>query len=164
MTEKLPGKSNQQSWIAIVIIVVGAIFLLQSLNIMHLGHFIGEWWPLILIIGGFSKLQADDRFVIHFTDKSIATDINDVSVSVKDESGIDISKDGSYALVTVDRNLLVHKGQVAVYNLSGELIATCEIEGELTQIALPEQTGLYLVKARFGNHVVTEKLLVGQEI
>jgi predicted membrane protein len=60
-TEKLPVKSNQQSWIAIAIIIVGAIFLLQSLNIMHLGHFIGEWWPIILVIAGFSKLQSDDR-------------------------------------------------------------------------------------------------------
>jgi hypothetical protein len=42
MTDKLPGKSNQQSWIAIVIIAIGAIFLLQSLNIMHLGHFLSE--------------------------------------------------------------------------------------------------------------------------
>ncbi len=61
MTEKLPGKSNQQSWIAYVVIAVGAVFLLQSLNIMHLGHFLGEWWPLIIIIAGFSKLQNDDR-------------------------------------------------------------------------------------------------------
>lgn len=61
MTEKLPGKSNQQSWVAIGIIVIGAVFLLQSLNIMHLGHFIGEWWPLILVVAGFSKLQHDDR-------------------------------------------------------------------------------------------------------
>jgi len=61
MTDKLPEKSNQQSWIAIVIIAVGAIFLLQSLNIMHLGHFISEWWPSILVIAGFLKLKNDDR-------------------------------------------------------------------------------------------------------
>ncbi|NQV29665.1 MAG: hypothetical protein HQ508_02140 [Candidatus Marinimicrobia bacterium] len=61
MTEKLPGKSNQQSFIAIGVIIIGAIFLLQSLNIMHLGHFVGEWWPLILVAVGFLKLQNDDR-------------------------------------------------------------------------------------------------------
>lgn len=61
MTKKLPGKSSQQSWVAIVVIVIGAIFLLQSLNIMHLGHFIGDWWPLILIVGGFLKIQNNDR-------------------------------------------------------------------------------------------------------
>ncbi len=61
MTDKLPGKSNQQSWIAIGVIIVGAIFLLQSLNIMHLGHFLSEWWPLILVAAGFLKLQNDDR-------------------------------------------------------------------------------------------------------
>lgn len=61
MTEKLPGKSNEQSWIAIAIILVGAVFLLQSLNIMHLGHFISGWWPLILIVVGFLKLKGSDR-------------------------------------------------------------------------------------------------------
>lgn len=61
MTEKLPAKYNQQSWIAIAVIVIGAIFLLQSLNIMHLGHFVGEWWPLILVGVGFMKIQQHDR-------------------------------------------------------------------------------------------------------
>jgi len=28
---------------------------------MHLGHFIGDWWPIILVIAGFTKLQHDDR-------------------------------------------------------------------------------------------------------
>ena len=61
MTEKLPGKSSEQSWVAIAIIIVGAIFLLQTLNIMHLGHFVGDWWPLILVVVGFLKLQGSDR-------------------------------------------------------------------------------------------------------
>ncbi len=33
MTKKLAAKTNQQSWMAIAIIIVGAIFLLQSLQI-----------------------------------------------------------------------------------------------------------------------------------
>lgn len=61
MSEKLPTKYNQQSWIAIAVIIVGAIFLLQSLNVMHLGRFIGEWWPVIFVIAGFTKLQANDK-------------------------------------------------------------------------------------------------------
>ncbi|MCF7807745.1 MAG: cell wall-active antibiotics response protein [Candidatus Marinimicrobia bacterium] len=61
MSENLPSKYNQQSWIAIVVIVVGAIFLLQSLNVMHLGRFISTWWPAIFVIVGFSKLQAHDK-------------------------------------------------------------------------------------------------------
>ena len=61
MTKKLPGKTNQRSWAAIGIIILGGIFLLNSLDIMHLGHFIGDWWPLILVIVGFVKLQNDDR-------------------------------------------------------------------------------------------------------
>ena len=61
MSDKHPVKYNQQSWIAIAVIVIGAIFLLQSLNVMHLGRFIGEWWPVIFVIVGFMKIQQHDR-------------------------------------------------------------------------------------------------------
>jgi predicted membrane protein len=61
VTGKVPAKNNQQSWVAIAVIAIGAIFLLQSLNIMHLGRFVGEWWPIILVIVGFMKVKQDDR-------------------------------------------------------------------------------------------------------
>jgi predicted membrane protein len=61
MTEKLPGKNSEQSWLAITIIIVGGIFLLQSFDFLHLGHFIGGWWPIILVAFGFIKLQGSDR-------------------------------------------------------------------------------------------------------
>jgi len=61
MTDKHPVKYNQQSWIAIAVIVIGAIFLLQSLNIMHLGRFVGDWWPIILVGVGFMKIKQEDK-------------------------------------------------------------------------------------------------------
>jgi len=61
MSDKVPTKYNQQSWIAIAVIAIGVIFLLQSLNIMHLGRFVGEWWPIIFVVVGFMKVQQDDR-------------------------------------------------------------------------------------------------------
>jgi len=44
-----------------IILAVGAIFLLDSLNIMNFGHFIWNWWPVILIIMGLSKFLGNNH-------------------------------------------------------------------------------------------------------
>jgi hypothetical protein len=43
---------------AIVLIVVGAVFLLNKLGIAHLSirEIAGTWWPALLIIAGLSLL------------------------------------------------------------------------------------------------------------
>lgn len=42
---------------AIVLIVIGALFLLSNLGLVpRLGPFIAQWWPLILIAVGVSML------------------------------------------------------------------------------------------------------------
>jgi hypothetical protein len=42
---------------AIILIVVGALFLLSNLGwLSRLGPFIAQWWPLILIAVGVSML------------------------------------------------------------------------------------------------------------
>jgi len=43
---------------AIVLIVVGAVFLLNNLGIAHLSirEIVGTWWPALLIIAGLSLL------------------------------------------------------------------------------------------------------------
>lgn len=43
---------------AIILIVIGVVFLLQNLGIadVHLGQLIAKWWPLILILVGVSML------------------------------------------------------------------------------------------------------------
>ncbi len=43
---------------AIVLITVGAIFLLNNLGIAHLSirEIAGTWWPVLLIVAGLSML------------------------------------------------------------------------------------------------------------
>ncbi len=43
---------------AVVLIVVGAVFLLNNLGIAHLSirEIAGTWWPVLLIIAGLSLL------------------------------------------------------------------------------------------------------------
>jgi len=57
------GKQSftQQSWIGIVVIVIGGLFLLQSLGIGHFGRFLAQWWPAIIVAIGLFKMRNDDR-------------------------------------------------------------------------------------------------------
>jgi hypothetical protein len=42
---------------AIILIVLGALFLLSNLGMLpRIGPLIGQWWPLILIVVGVSML------------------------------------------------------------------------------------------------------------
>ena len=42
---------------AVVLIIVGAFFLLSNLGLIpHIGPLLRQWWPLILIIMGVSML------------------------------------------------------------------------------------------------------------
>ncbi len=40
-----------------VLVIIGGLFLLDSLDIFNFGNFIGEWWPVILIIIGLAKFR-----------------------------------------------------------------------------------------------------------
>ncbi|MBC8400510.1 MAG: hypothetical protein H8E14_03380 [Candidatus Marinimicrobia bacterium] len=40
-----------------ILVVIGGLFLLDSLDIFNFGNFIGEWWPVILIIIGLTKFR-----------------------------------------------------------------------------------------------------------
>ncbi len=42
-----------------LLIAIGGIFLLDSLDVMDFGHFMREWWPIILILVGLSKFRRD---------------------------------------------------------------------------------------------------------
>jgi len=52
------GKSNlsHRIWLGGILITLGFLFLLDSLNLMDFGDFISTWWPLILIIFGLNRL------------------------------------------------------------------------------------------------------------
>ena len=54
-------KNSQNNWVGFVLIILGALFLLDTFNIMDFGGVITNWWPAILIIIGLIKLQDQDR-------------------------------------------------------------------------------------------------------
>lgn len=56
MGKKRPSSSDQKV-IGFLLIVLGGLFLLDTLDFLNFGRFIGEWWPLILIIIGLSKFR-----------------------------------------------------------------------------------------------------------
>ncbi len=55
------SKHNQNSWVGLILIVIGILFILDTFNIMDFGCIISDWWPAILIIIGLIKLQSQDR-------------------------------------------------------------------------------------------------------
>jgi predicted membrane protein len=60
MNQSSSTKSNTIA-IALLLIVLGIIFLGHSFNMFRLGHLISHWWPLILVAIGISKLGRRDR-------------------------------------------------------------------------------------------------------
>lgn len=54
--------SNQKTslshriWLGGILIVLGLLFLLDSLDIMDFGDFVSNWWPLILIVFGINRI------------------------------------------------------------------------------------------------------------
>jgi predicted membrane protein len=55
------NKRSHNSWVGFVLILVGALFLLDTFHIMDFGGVITNWWPAIFIIIGIIKLQGYDR-------------------------------------------------------------------------------------------------------
>ncbi len=47
---------SHRIWLGRILIVLGLLFLLNSLDIMDFGDFVSTWWPLILIIFGINRI------------------------------------------------------------------------------------------------------------
>ena len=56
-TDRSPGSY----WIGALILIIGALFLLQNFNVLDFGIVVAEWWPLIIIIIGADRLRKGDR-------------------------------------------------------------------------------------------------------
>jgi len=54
-------RNGSNNWIGIVLIIIGALFLLDTFDIMNFGGLFSDWWPAIFIIVGLIKLQGQDR-------------------------------------------------------------------------------------------------------
>ena len=55
---------SHRVWLGGILMVLGFLFLLDSLNILDFGDFISTWWPLILIIFGLNRLASRGSVVL----------------------------------------------------------------------------------------------------
>jgi len=55
---------SHRVWLGGILVVLGFLFLLDSLNILGFGDFISTWWPLILIIFGLNRLASRGSVVL----------------------------------------------------------------------------------------------------
>lgn len=60
MAKKVDG-SYQRVLVGTVLIVIGALFLMSTLNVMDIGSVFAHWWPMIIIAVGFLKLTGPDK-------------------------------------------------------------------------------------------------------
>lgn len=56
-----PEKVSGGSWVGILLIIIGCLFLLATLDIVDLGPVFADWWPVILIVIGIWKLRGSDK-------------------------------------------------------------------------------------------------------
>ena len=60
MSESQQRRSSS-SWTGIFLIIVGVLFLLDTLHILDLGYVFNHWWPVILILIGVFNLRSSQK-------------------------------------------------------------------------------------------------------
>lgn len=58
---KSSSSTSSQIVIGYILILLGALFLLQTLHLLDFGHVLATWWPVILLVIGFMKIKGDDK-------------------------------------------------------------------------------------------------------
>jgi predicted membrane protein len=59
--ESHSDKSFGSYWVGALILILGALFLLQNFDVLDFGTVVGHWWPLIIVIIGLDRLRRSDR-------------------------------------------------------------------------------------------------------
>ncbi|HKJ69800.1 MAG TPA: DUF5668 domain-containing protein [bacterium] len=54
-------RQTSHQWIGILLILVGILFLLTTLDILDLGDLFSDWWPVLIILVGVFKLRERDK-------------------------------------------------------------------------------------------------------
>jgi predicted membrane protein len=52
---------SSSPWTGIVLVIVGCLFLFNNLDIINLGDFFSDYWPVIIILVGLIKLGEHDK-------------------------------------------------------------------------------------------------------
>lgn len=100
----------------------------------------------------------DDRFVLHFY--KVTTDLEHEIQEEDEDNGIRIQSLGGKVLVSVDMALLNNSGGVIeVYSVAGHKAVEVPARSSRTVVFLPETTGVYIVRAVFGDNVKAVRVL-----
>ncbi|NLX73587.1 MAG: T9SS type A sorting domain-containing protein, partial [Bacteroidales bacterium] len=112
------------------------------------------------------RLEADatggdinDRFVLSLY--SITTDIEQIGENeVEAGRDIQIKAAGSMALISVSSNLISEgPGVIEIYSMSGRKLQEVPAHSSRTLIILPQESGVYIIRARFGKVVKSERVV-----
>lgn len=100
-----------------------------------------------------------DRFVLKLHNITTNTDvIKDDEVNAGNE--IQIRNAGSMILVTASMSLVSQgPGVIEIYTVEGRKLQEVPAHSSRTLILMPKESGVYIVRARFGNTVKSERLL-----
>ncbi|MBS1271479.1 MAG: Protein LiaF [Candidatus Marinimicrobia bacterium] len=55
------SKPRHIPWVGLILILIGLVFLFENLEIINLGRIIVDWWPVILIAAGITKLRGPSK-------------------------------------------------------------------------------------------------------
>ncbi len=121
-------------------------------------------WANVRMLEGYTYEPSktgddDDRFVIHIQKvKKVSTNVDEMTTD--DIDGITISGLDNYALVNIDNGLLnSENAQIEVLDINGRLIKREVSANEDTEITLPEQNGVYVVRVKAAGVVTSEKVV-----
>ncbi len=100
-----------------------------------------------------------DRFVLHFY--KVATSLDLVGDGeVEAGNAIQIKSVGNKVMVSTNMELLAEgPGFIEIYSVAGSKLQEVPAKSSRTLVLLPSESGVYIVRARFGNLVKSERVL-----
>lgn len=103
-----------------------------------------------------------DRFVLHLY--KITTAVEEASIDKEEVSAgneINIKSIGNKALVSVGMDVIQEgAGQIEVYTIDGSKLNSVSAHSSRTLVILPNENGVYIIRAKFGNLIKSERVLV----
>jgi len=102
-----------------------------------------------------------ERFALHFY--KVATGIETPSAEEEDAgSAIQIRNVGNKVMVSASMELVqAGPGRIEVYTIEGRKVSEVPAQSSRTLIFLPNESGVYIVRATFGQMVKSERVLRG---
>src|SRR5690606_580369 len=105
--------------------------------------------------------EVHDRFVVHL--HKITTGIEEVLPEQGQTDGSDFIKIrslGDKVLVSVSMDLVQQNpGQIEVYTIDGRKVSEIPARSSRTLVILPNERGIYIVRAQFGQMVKSERVV-----